>query len=181
MLSLQPWETTDLGALLQTLSHVLPKYTVEFIDLSAVPFSQAVSVLRKADIFVFGTLSEVSPLLIFRSQGTVSVELIPLRMANPVARNLAVLTGHVHLTWQQQSVAHRSRSRILVETTQGIAPGSVMTLDVPAISEVLRAAAMVVASNVADNFNAADGVTPRQQQECAWCSESEKAVLCNKE
>lgn len=176
LLSLQAWEASNVPALLEALAVVMPTYTVEFTDLSVMPFSQAVSVLRLADIFVFGTQSEVSPLLVFRTQGTVSVELMPLRQANPIARNLAVLTNHVHLSWQQQAQGVKVRS--LKADVHDAASQSVMTLDIAAISEVLRSAAMVVASNVGDNFNAADGVTPLQQQECVWCSEGQKAFQC---
>lgn len=176
LLSIQPREAANLGALVESLASSLPAYTVEVMDLSSMPFTQAVAVLRKADIFVFGTASEVAPLLIFRTQGTVAVELIPLRRANPIARNLAVMTSHVYLSWQQQ--ASGGAADQLKDDAHSMGPGTVMQFDVPAIANVLRAAAMVVAGNVGDNFCAEDSVTPRQQQDCTWCSEGQKASVC---
>lgn len=176
LLSLQPWESLNSLVLIKALSSALPSYEIEVQDVAAMPFSQALSAVRQADIFMFGPTSGVSPLAIFSVQGTVVLELIPMRRAAPLARNLAVMTNHIYLSWQQLRSGTPNDKR--GDESHGMEPGSVMVFDVPAVMDVVRAAAMVVAGNVADNFQAADGISPRQRGDCQWCSDSEKRFNC---
>lgn len=176
LLSLQPWESLNSQVLVKGLASALPSYDIEVQDVAAMPFSQALSAVRQADIFMFGPSSGVSPLSIFSVQGTVVLELIPLRRAAPLARNMAVMTNHIYLSWQQLRSGTANDEK--ADKAHGMEPGSVMVFDVPAVLDVVRAAAMVVAGNVVDNFQAADGISARQRADCPWCSDSEKHFDC---
>ncbi|GAB4817969.1 hypothetical protein N2152v2_005015 [Parachlorella kessleri] len=83
-----------------------PYYEVQRVIMGKQGFVESMRLMRRASIYVFPHGGS-GPNLLWMRRGTVVIELFPFKSADPMYRNLAVLTGKVYFSWQAEEFAEK--------------------------------------------------------------------------
>lgn len=148
---------------------ILPDYEILVVDFSVLSLSKQIQLVRTADIFMFEH-GGAGPLVMMQSPGTVSLEVFPYGFADPMYRNMAIMTGKIYLSWQNPDIAKAFGN------TNGRHTNSIV--DVPALMAVVLSAKHVVNNNAANKFVRTSG-EPYDRHLCDWCSKEQQLYACN--
>lgn len=154
---------------LVAMNQTLPGYEIMMVDMSVLPLTKQIQLVRTADIFMFEH-GGAGPLVIVQSPGTVTLEIFPFGFADPMYRNMAIMTGKTYLSWQNPD---KSKA---VGNTEDRNTNSIV--DVPALMAIVTSAKHVVNNNVANKFLRSDG-NPYDRHLCAWCEEKDRSFACH--
>lgn len=154
---------------LAALAKTLPEYEIMVVDMAVLSLSKQIQLVRTADIFMFEH-GGAGPLVMMQSTGTVSLEVFPWGFADPMYRNMAIMTGKIYLSWQNPDKAKA------VGDTNDRNTNSIV--DVPALMAVVTSAKHVVNNNAADKFVRTSG-EPYERQLCGWCEDKQRLYACH--
>lgn len=147
----------------------LSGYEIVVVDMAVLSLSKQIQLVRTADIFMFEH-GGAGPLVMMQSPGSVTIEIFPWGFADPMYRNMAIMTGKTYLSWQNPD-----KSKAVGDTNRR---NTNSVVDVPALMAIVTSAKHVVNNNVANKFVRTGG-EPYERQLCEWCEEHEKFYACH--
>ena len=166
--------------LIDAMKAALPKYRVLAVDISTMTFKEQLILVRKASVFVFPH-GGAGPLVLYLRQGASVVELFPFRFADPMYRNLAVMTGKGYLAWQNRNhsaafygIGSSKRPRPENEAVHTNSRNTNTVVDISSVLEVIKAAVSVAAASFSTQF--LDGFGQSMDADfCGWCTPARHA------
>lgn len=154
---------------LAAINKTLPGYEIVVVDMAVLSLSKQIQLVRTADIFMFEH-GGAGPLVMMQSPGTVSLEVFPWGFADPMYRNMAIMTGKIYLSWQNPD-----KSKAVGDTNDR---NTNTIVDIPALMAVVTSAKHVVNNNVANKFVRTSG-EPYDRKLCGWCGEDQREYACH--
>ncbi len=151
---------TNMDAIAAAVRKKFPEVQLVLQDMAGIPFKEQLELVRKTDILVF-VHGGAGPLVIFLPQGAAVVELFPYGFADPLYRNMAVMTNHVYFVWQNKDI---NKAQALARMKRD----SNTEVDIPSLLAVLQSAVHAVAATTYDSYLSYEG-TILNTTLCPWC------------
>ncbi|MEW5320151.1 MAG: hypothetical protein WDW38_011248 [Sanguina aurantia] len=159
-------------AVVAAMEATLPDFELIVTDLAALSLGEQIRLLRSADVFMFEH-GGAGPLVMFQSPGSVAFEIFPYDFADPMYRNMAIMTGKVYFAWQNARKENAQGLETMHRSSNTIA-------DVPSLMAVLSSVRDVVSNNAGAKFFRPSG-EPYMRGLCDWCSHDQKHFACGPE
>lgn len=150
-------------------------FDVGIVDFTPLTIADQIKLLKQTDIYIFSH-GGAGPLVMFLPKGAVAIELFPWGFADPMYRNMAVMTGTIYLAWQNVQEMH-------VFGPHGKKPPDFADrntntyVNCTTFQPIVQAAMHVVSANIAERFMYSNMVQFNRTL-CGWCSRYERTGSC---